>query len=95
MAATTVEKNQREAGFEEKYSGKVLNIEYTAVVREIEDGWYMAQCEQIPGAVTQGQTFEEAEENIKEAISLVLEAERERCLKEYIGKNCIWRKVVV
>jgi predicted RNase H-like HicB family nuclease len=72
-----VEKNQSEAGLEEKYRDRVLNMEYTAVVREIEDGWYMAQCDQIQGALTQGQTIEEAKENLKDAICLLLEDEME------------------
>ena len=72
-----VEKSQHEAGFEEKYADNVLNIEYTAVVREIEDGWYMAQCEQIQGALTQGRTIDEAKENLKDAICLLLEDEME------------------
>ena len=72
-----IEKNQRQVGFEEKYTGKVLNIEYTAMVKEIEDGWYMAQCEQIQGAMTQGRTVEEAKENLKDAICLLLEDEME------------------
>jgi predicted RNase H-like HicB family nuclease len=72
-----VEKNQCETGFKEKYSDRVLNIDYTAIVREIEDGWYMAQCEQIQGALTQGRTIEEAKENLKDAICLLLEDEME------------------
>ena len=72
-----IEKNQHEAEFEEKYEGKVLNIEYTAIIKEIEDGWYMAQCEQIQGALTQGRTIEEAKENLKDAIYLLLEDEME------------------
>jgi len=40
---------------------------------EVEDGWFMGQCEQLPNAITQGETIEEVEENMKEAISLVLE----------------------
>jgi len=78
-----IEKKQQELGFEEKYIGKVLNMEYTAIVKEIEDGWYMAQCEQIDGALTQGRTIEEAKENLKDAICLLLEDEMEdfrRCL---------------
>jgi predicted RNase H-like HicB family nuclease len=52
-------------------------MEYTAIIKEIEDGWYMGQCEQIPGAITQGQTIEEVKENLKEAIALMLEDEKE------------------
>ena len=77
-----VDKNMHEAGFEEKYVDRVLNMEYVAVVREIEDGWYMAQCEQIQGALTQGQTIEEAKENLKDAIYLLLEDEMEDFKKD-------------
>ena len=72
-----VEKRQREVVFEEKYKDRVLNMDYTAVIREIEDGWYMAKCEQIQGALTQGRTIEETKENLKDAICLLLEDELE------------------
>ena len=52
-------------------------MEYTAIIKEIEDGWYMGQCEQIPGAMTQGRTIDEVNENLKEAIALILEDEKE------------------
>jgi len=48
-------------------------MDYTIVITEVEDGWFMGQCEQLPNAITQGETIEEVEENMKEAISLVLE----------------------
>ena len=52
-------------------------MEYTVIIKEIEDGWYMGQCEQVPGAMTQGKTIEEVKENMKEAIALILEDEKE------------------
>ena len=70
-------------------------MEYTAIITEVEDGWYMGQCEQVPGAITQGQTIEEVQENLIEAISLVLESEQEHCRKRYIGSNFIRRKIAV
>jgi len=70
-------------------------MEYTAIITEVEDGWYMGQCEQVPGAITQGQTIEEVQENLLEAISLVLESEREHCQKRYAGKKFIRRKIAV
>ncbi|MCL2073889.1 MAG: type II toxin-antitoxin system HicB family antitoxin [Marinilabiliaceae bacterium] len=53
-------------------------MEYTPIIKLMSNGWYFAQCEQVPGAMTQGETVEEALENLQEAIQLVLEAERER-----------------
>ena len=38
-----------------------------------EDGGYTVQCIELPGAISQGDTIDEALENIKEAIMLVLE----------------------
>lgn len=49
----------------------------TAVFERTDDGWYVAWIEELPGAVTQGATLDEARENLHEAVALVLEARRE------------------
>ncbi|MDR0206131.1 MAG: type II toxin-antitoxin system HicB family antitoxin [Bacteroidales bacterium] len=56
-------------------------MEYTAIFQKMDNGWYFAQCEQVPGAMTQGATIEEAKENLKEALQLVLEAEKDLGIK--------------
>lgn len=38
-----------------------------------EDGYLVAQCVELPAAITQGKTREEVVENITEAIGLVLD----------------------
>lgn len=43
------------------------------VITEGEDGWLVIRCLELPAAISQGRTKEEAIRNIKEAISLVLE----------------------
>lgn len=43
-----------------------------------EDGIWIVECPSIPGCVSQGQTKEEALENIKEAIRLCLEVRAEK-----------------
>jgi predicted RNase H-like HicB family nuclease len=50
---------------------------YTVVVEQDEDGWYVASCPALQGCYTQGKTYEEALENIKDAIRLHIEARRE------------------
>lgn len=37
------------------------------------DNWWVAWTDDVPGAVTQGRTLEEARENLKDAIRLMLE----------------------
>ena len=42
---------------------------------QVDEG-YIAYVEELPGANTQGDTFDEARENLEEVIQLVLEANR-------------------
>jgi len=52
-----------------------MNIQFTAVFREVPEG-YIAFVEELPGANTQGATLEEARSNMLEAVSVVLDANR-------------------
>jgi predicted RNase H-like HicB family nuclease len=45
-----------------------------------EDGVWIVECPSIPGCVSQGQTREEALENIKDAITACLQVRAERGL---------------
>ena len=49
------------------------NLSFTAVFVEDPQGGYSAYVEEIPGANSQGETLEEAKENLKEALQMVLE----------------------
>jgi predicted RNase H-like HicB family nuclease len=49
--------------------------EFTAVFRRVPEG-YIGFVEELPGANTQGATLDEARENLREAVQLVLEANR-------------------
>ena len=52
------------------------NLPFTAVFVEAPEGGYAAYVEEIPGANSQGETLEEAKENLKEAVLLVLESNK-------------------
>ena len=69
-------------------------MEYTAIIEKTENGWYIAHCAEIPNAHTQGQTIEEVKENLKEAIDLILECEREIAIKKARKNKVFFRKVV-
>ena len=53
-----------------------MEIKLTAVVRKFPEG-YAGFVEELPGANTQGATLEEARANLKEAVEMVLQANRE------------------
>jgi predicted RNase H-like HicB family nuclease len=53
---------------------------FTAVFEPAEEGGFVAFVEEVPGAISQGETLEEARENLKEALALILEVNRENAL---------------
>ena len=61
-------------------------MEMTAVYIQVPEG-YIAFVEELPGANTQGDTLEEARENLREAVELVLEANRELAEQSLTGQN--------
>src|SRR3954467_7223645 len=58
----------------------------TAVYIKVPEG-YVAFVEELPGANTQGETLEEARDNLQEAVTLVLEANRELAERSLVGQQ--------
>ena len=44
---------------------------------EKRDKWYIGWVEAVPGAFSQARTIEEVEEDLKEAVQLILESQKE------------------
>jgi predicted RNase H-like HicB family nuclease len=57
----------------------------TAVYQQVPEG-FIAFVEELPGANTQGDTLEEARENLREAVSMILEANREIAEQSLAGQ---------
>ena len=51
-------------------------MDLTAVYKKVPEG-YIAFAEELPGTNTQGATLDEARENLREAVALIFEANRE------------------
>ena len=66
-----------------------MSLELTAVFREAPEGGYIAFVEELPGANTQGDTLEEARANLREAVELVLEANRALTEEDLVGQTVI------
>jgi predicted RNase H-like HicB family nuclease len=59
---------------------------FTAVFMPVPEG-YIGFVEEIPGANSQGETLDEVRENLREAVQLVLEANRELTEQALIGQK--------
>ena len=61
-------------------------MRFTAVYMPVPEG-FIGFVEELPGANTQGATLDEVRENLKEAVQLVLEANRELAERSLVGQN--------
>ncbi len=68
-------------------------MEFTAVFERVPEG-YIAFVEEIPGANAQGETLEEARENLLEAIQLVLEANRALAEESIQGRDVLKERLI-
>lgn len=53
-------------------------MKFNVTIDRDEDGIWIVECPSIPGCVSQGQTKEEALENIKDAIAACIQVRAER-----------------
>ena len=67
---------------------------FTAVFEQDGD-WWIGYLEELPGANTQGRTLAEARENLKDAVRLLITANRELTRRELQGKTIIREELVV
>jgi len=69
-------------------------MSFTAIYQKVSEG-YIAFVEELPGANTQGATLQETRKNLKEAIKLVLEANKQLAEEEIAGKKVIREEIEV
>ena len=66
-----------------------MSLDLTAVFRKDPQGGYVAFVEELPGANTQGETIDEARDNLREAVALVLEANRALAEQSLVGADFV------
>jgi predicted RNase H-like HicB family nuclease len=71
-----------------------MKAEFTAIIEPAPEGGYWAICPEVPGANGQGETIEEAKNNLRAAIELILEDRREDILRG-LPEDAIQEKVSV
>ena len=63
-------------------------MKLTAVFEKVPEG-YIAFVEELPGANTQGESLDEARENLAEAVEMVMEANRSMAEESLLGRTVI------
>lgn len=63
-----------------------MKQQFTAIYQK-QGKWYLGWIEEIPGVNTQGRSLKEAKENLKEALSLVLDANQD--FNKKVGSSII------
>ena len=84
----------RLASKSESPGSSVVNLQCTAVFRKVPEG-YIAFIEEFPGANTQGASLEEARTNLREAVALVIEANREISREDASGRAVIREPITI
>lgn len=51
-------------------------MQFTVLLEEAPEGGFTAKCVEIPGAISEGETQEEALENVADAIRMILQVRR-------------------
>jgi len=69
-------------------------MSFTAIFQKVPEG-FVGFVEELPGANTQGATLKEVRKNLKEAIRLVLEANKQLAEEEIAGKDVIREKLEI
>lgn len=73
----------------------MTELTLTAVYEEAEEGGYVAYVAELPGANTQGETLDEARENLREAIQLILETNRENFENNFSSNAKVTRERLI
>jgi predicted RNase H-like HicB family nuclease len=75
-----------------------MDMVLTAIYEEVpeaEGGGYVAYTEELPGAISEGDTLEEARENLRDAIEQLLEANRQITATSKLGKKIMREPIAV
>ena len=71
-----------------------MKREFTGII-EKQGKWYAGYIEEIPGVNTQGHTLKEVRENLKEALELIIEANRELYSREHTNAPVVRESIEI
>jgi len=69
-------------------------MDLTILVEKGEDGFYVGQIQEYPPVMSQGKTLDELKENLKDALTLYLEVQKEQVEKDYSQRKIVKRRLI-
>ncbi len=69
-------------------------MKLTAIFEKVGE-WWLGYVEELPGANTQGKTLDEARENLRDAVQMIIEVNRELLLEQITGHEIIRESLTV
>jgi predicted RNase H-like HicB family nuclease len=63
-------------------------MKLTAVFESAPEGGYTCFVEEVPGAISQGETLDEAKANLRDALAIVLACQRELA-RQHLSPNAL------
>jgi len=69
-------------------------MDLTILVEKGENGFYVGQIQEYPPVMSQGATLDELKENLKDALTLFLEVQKEQVEKDYSKRKIVKRRLI-
>ena len=73
---------------------RAMDNRYTGVFEQVGD-WWIGYVEELPGCNVQERSLEEARESLKEAVQLIVQANRELARREAEGHDVLREPLAV
>ncbi len=70
-------------------------MKLTVLIEKSEDGWFVGQLEEFPEVLSQGKTIEELKFNLKDALNLLFDSNRQIIQSNNYGKEIIREELVI
>ena len=71
-----------------------MKAEFTTIIERAPEGGYWAICPEVPGANGQGETVNDAKDNLRQAIELIFE-DRKADILRGLPEDAIQEKVLI
>ena len=68
-------------------------LDYTSIIEKSDDGYYVGQVQEIPEVIAQGKTIDELNQNLLDALQLVIDYHLKHTISQYKGHKIIRHKL--